>query len=354
MARTPVAPAILAALAAALLFGASTPLAKQLLRDTSPMLLAGLLYLGSGLGLALARLLRDRGWRTPPLTRAQWLWLLLAIGCGGVLAPLLLMLGLRRTPAAAASLLLNLEAVLTALLAWIAFREHTDRRVVLGMALIVAGAGALAGQGGSRWHGFGWGAPLIALACLCWAVDNNLTRKVSASDASFLAAVKGLTAGTVNTGLALLLGAQLPPHAQIAQAMTLGLLGYGVSLVLFVVALRGLGAARTGAYFSTAPFLGAAIAVLALGEPTSPSFWLAAALMGGGVWLHLRERHDHVHTHLPETHTHRHVHDEHHRHSHEPDWDGREPHTHAHSHGPLTHAHAHYPDIHHRHGHDGG
>ena len=199
------------------------------------MLLAGLLYLGSGVGLSAVRLLRDRGWRTPALAGAEWLWLLLAIGFGGVLGPLLLMLGLARTAAAPASLLLNLEAVLTALLAWIAFRENTDRRVALGMVLIVAGAAVLAGRGAAQAYGLGWGALLIALACLCWALDNNLTRKVSASDAVFLAGLKGLTAGVVNTGLALLLGERLPGSRGVAEAMTVGLLGYGVSLVLFVL-----------------------------------------------------------------------------------------------------------------------
>lgn len=348
------APAVAAALAAALLFGASTPLAKQLLRETSPMLLAGLLYLGSGVGLSIARLLRDRRWRTPVLARGEWLWLLLAIGFGGVLGPLLLMLGLTRTPAASASLLLNLEAVLTALLAWIVFRENTDRRVVLGMALIVVGAAALAGRGAGYAPGLGWGALLIALACLCWALDNNLTRKVSAVDATFLAALKGLAAGVINTGLALLVGERLPSAGGIVDAMTVGLLGYGVSLVLFVLALRGLGAARTGAYFSTAPFLGAAIAILAFGEHPSTMFWLAAVLMIAGVWLHLQERHEHVHTHQPITHTHRHRHGEHHQHLHDADWDGGEPHTHEHTHAPLTHSHSHYPDIsHHQHEHGG-
>jgi drug/metabolite transporter (DMT)-like permease len=354
MIRAALAPAIVAALAAALLFGASTPLAKELLRDTSPMLLAGLLYLGSGIGLSIAHLARNRGWRRPALARAEWLWLLLAIGFGGVLGPLLLMWGLASTPAAPASLLLNLEAVLTALLAWIAFRENADRRVVLGMVLIVAGAVALAARGGSYAHGFGRGAPLIALACLCWALDNNLTRKISAADAVFLAGLKGLAAGVVNTGVALLLGERLPALAAIAETMAVGLLGYGVSLVLFVIALRGLGAARTGAYFATAPFLGAAIAVLALHEHPPPLFWAAAALMAAGVWLHLQERHEHVHTHRPMTHAHGHIHDEHHRHSHEFDWDGREPHAHEHAHALLTHGHPHYPDIHHRHEHDRG
>jgi drug/metabolite transporter (DMT)-like permease len=350
--RAGLSPAITAALAAALLFGASTPLAKQLLRDTSPMLLAGLLYLGSGIGLSAGRLLRDRGWRSPALATGEWVWLLLAIGFGGVLGPLLLMLGLARTSAASASLLLNLEAVLTALLAWIVFRENADRRVVLGMALIVTGAAVLAGRAAFYAKVSGPGALLIALACLCWAIDNNLTRKVSASDAAFLAGLKGLVAGVVNTGLAVLLGARFPSPAGMAAAMTVGLLGYGVSLMLFVLALRGLGAARTGAYFSTAPFMGAAIAVLAFGERPAAMFWLAAALMGAGVWLHLQERHEHAHTHLPVKHAHRHSHDEHHQHSHDFDWDGREPHTHEHAHALLTHRHPHYPDIHHQHRHD--
>ena len=353
MTRAALPSAIIAALAAALLFGASTPLAKQLLRDTSPLLLAGLLYLGSGVGLSAGRLLRDRGWRAPALAAPEWLWLLGAIGFGGVLGPLLLMLGLARTPAASASLLLNLEAVLTALVAWIVFRENTDRRVVLGMALIVAGAAVLAGRGASYAHGFGHGALLIALACLCWALDNNFTRKISGSDAVFLAALKGLAAGGVNTGLALSLGERLPAAAGIAAAMGVGLLGYGISLVLFVLALRELGAARTGAYFSTAPFFGAAVAMLAFGEHPSLLFWLAAALMGAGVWLHLQERHEHMHTHQPFPHTHRHGHDENHQHSHDFDWDGHEPHTHHHVHALLTHSHPHYPDIHHQHEHDG-
>lgn len=352
MSRAGFPAAVAAAIAAALLFGASTPIAKQLLRDTSPVLLAGLLYLGSGIGLGLIRLARDRGWRAPSMTAREWLWLLLAIGFGGVLAPLALLLGLTRTSAASASLLLNLEAVLTALLAWIVFRENADRRIVLGMALIVAGAVVLGVPGGSHGTGLGWGALLIAGACVCWALDNNFTRKVSASDALFIAGLKGLAAGVVNVGIALALGVRWPAMPVVGMAMAVGLLGYGISLVLFVLALRGLGAARTGAYFSTAPFLGAAIAILAFGDHASPMFWLAAGLMGAGVWLHLTERHEHLHTHEPMTHTHRHVHDEHHQHVHDFDWDGHEPHTHEHVHIPLTHSHLHYPDIHHQHPHD--
>jgi drug/metabolite transporter (DMT)-like permease len=344
-------PSIAAALIAAALFGASTPLAKALLRDLSPVLLAGLLYLGSGFGLGLIRILRDRGWHMPSMTTKEWFWLMLAVGFGGVLGPLLLMLGLTHTSAATASLLLNLEAVLTASLAWIVFRENTDRRIVLGMLLIVTGALLLAVPGSPQSAHLSWGALLIAGACLCWSLDNNFTRKVSASDALFIAGLKGLVAGIVNVGIALALGAHIPAAPFIGMAMTVGLLGYGISLVLFVLALRGLGSARTGAYFSTAPFIGAAIAILAFGEHASWMFWLAAVLMGAGVWLHLTERHEHLHTHEPVTHTHRHVHDEHHQHAHDFDWDGREPHTHEHTHVPITHSHPHYPDIHHQHAH---
>jgi drug/metabolite transporter (DMT)-like permease len=286
----------LAALGAAVLFGASTPLAKLLLRDVSPVLLAGLLYLGSGIGLGLIRLVRDRGWRSPALSGREWLWLLLAVGFGGVLGPILLMSGLSRTPAATASLLLNLEAVLTALLAWIVFRENANRRIVLGFTLIVTGAVLLALPGSPRQVGFGhgYGELLIAGACLCWALDNNFTCKVSASDALFIAGLKGWVAGVVNTAIAVGLGARLPAATVAGAAMGVGLLGYGISLVLFVLALRGVGSARTGAYFSTAPFIGAAIAILAFGEHASWMFWFAAALMGVGVWLHLTERLAHL------------------------------------------------------------
>jgi drug/metabolite transporter (DMT)-like permease len=198
----------------------------------------------------------------------------------------------------------------------------------------------------------GLGALLIVLACASWAIDNNLTRKVSASDAMFIAGLKGWIAGIVNISVALVLGATLPTRAVIPGALLVGFLGYGASLVLFVLALRGLGSARTGAYFSTAPFLGAAVAVVVFGEPTSLAFWIAAALMASGVWLHLTEHHEHEHPHEPLQHTHRHVHDEHHQHTHDSEWDGHEPHTHEHTHEPLKHSHQHFPDVHHRHGHD--
>jgi drug/metabolite transporter (DMT)-like permease len=308
--------AVLFALSAAALFGASTPIAKVLVNDLSPVLLAGLLYMGSGLGLALARLVRDRGLQPSGLAKSEWPWLLGAIFFGGVAGPVALMFGLTMTTGSTASLLLNLEAVLTALLAWLVFKENVDRRIVLGMAAIVAGGAVLSWPSGSSTAANGLGPALIAIACLCWAIDNNLTRKVSAADALFIASSKGLIAGAVNTTLALALGAVLPGALTVLATMAVGLLGYGISLVLFVLALRGLGTARTGAYFSTAPFMGAAVALLVLGESTTPQFWWSAALMALGVWLHLTERHEHMHTH-----------------------------------GALEHSHPHYPDIHHRHSH---
>jgi drug/metabolite transporter (DMT)-like permease len=345
--------AALPALGAAILFGASTPFAKQLIGDglsASPFLLAGLLYLGSGLGLAVMRLLRDKGWAAPGLPRHEWPWLLGAIGFGGVLGPLLLMVGLAHTSAATASLLLNLESVLTALLAWLVFREGTDRRIVLGMVLIVVGGAVLAWP--SDEMAVDWLGPLaLSGACLAWAIDNNLTRKVSATDALFIAGSKGLVAGCVNTSLGLALGAAWPTSGLLGSALLIGFLGYGLSLVLFVLALRGLGTARTGAYFSTAPFVGAALAIALFGEPVSLVFWLAAGLMAAGVWLHLSEHHAHDHQHTTLAHAHPHRHDAHHQHSHEADWDGTEPHTHTHQHVPLHHRHAHFPDIHHRHSH---
>jgi drug/metabolite transporter (DMT)-like permease len=339
------------ALGAAFLFGASTPLAKHLSGDMPALLLAGLLYLGSGLGLMLARLLRDRGFKDADLPRPEWPWLVGAIFFGGVLGPVALMAGLVTTRGSTASLLLNLEAVLTALIAWVVFKESADRRIVLGMLAIVAGGVALGWPTDADTPSNVMGLVLIGLACLCWAIDNNLTRKVSATDALFIAAVKGLAAGTVNTLLAIASGASWPNFATLSATLCIGLLGYGVSLVLFVLALRGLGTARTGAYFSTAPFIGAAVAILFFSEPTSLPFWVAAGLMGLGVWLHLTEKHVHEHVHEALEHSHEHVHDEHHQHDHEAGWDGSEKHSHLHTHARLRHSHPHFPDIHHRHTH---
>lgn len=338
-----------AALGAALLFGAGTPLAKLILGRADPWLVAALLYLGSGAGLLAYRVLARAA--RPALSRPDVGWLAAAIASGGVAGPILLMYGLAAMPASGASLLLNGEAVFTALIAWFAFRENFDRRIAFGMALIVAGAVAIAWQGQAS---VGTAGPVFAVlgACLAWAIDNNLTRKVALADATFIAMCKGLAAGAVNVVLAIaIVHAQWPHAALVAATMVLGFASYGVSLALFVVALRGLGAARTGAYFSTAPFAGAAFAIALLGEPVTAGLVAGGVLMAAGVWLHLSERHAHRHTHVPMVHVHEHEHDEHHRHAHGPSDPAGERHTHEHSHLPLTHAHAHYPDSHHRHGH---
>jgi drug/metabolite transporter (DMT)-like permease len=338
-------------LAAAALFGVSTPLAKLLTSEVAPLLLGGLLYLGSGIGLGVARLVRDRGWKSSGLSSHEWSWLLGAILFGGVLGPVALMVGLRSTTGSAASLLLNLESVLTALLAWIVFKENAGRRVVLGMAAIVAGGVVLSWPTDGSGSSTPLGLLAVVTACLCWAIDNNLTRKVSASDAMFVAGAKGLIAGAVNCAAAHSAGIAAPATTMLLAAMLVGLFGYGISLVLFVLALRGLGAARTGAYFAIAPFLGAAVALALLGERTSSTFWVACGLMAFGVWLHLTEQHEHEHTHEPLEHGHAHVHDAHHQHEHDSGWDGSEPHTHVHTHSVVTHKHPHYPDVHHRHAH---
>jgi drug/metabolite transporter (DMT)-like permease len=340
------------ALAAAALFGASTPFSKILLRDLSPQWLAGLLYLGSGVGLALWMLIRSvaapHAPREASLQRADMPWLGGAILAGGILAPLCLAWGLRGTAATSASLMLNLEGVFTALLAWFVFRENFDRRIFLGMLAIVAGGLILSWEG--RAGGVSWAAIGIATACFGWALDNNLTRKVSAADPVHIAMLKGLVAGSVNVALAATL-APPPAWSTIGASAVLGFLSYGLSLTFFVLALRHLGAARTGAYFSTAPFVGAALSLALLAERPGVSFWAAAACMAVGVWLHLTEHHSHKHTHEPLEHDLLHVHDEHHQHEHTAADPPGEPHSHPHRHTPLTHTHPHVPDLHHRHHH---
>lgn len=345
-------PGVAAALTAALLFGAGTPLAKPLLAHTSPWLLAALLYLGSGLGLWLVRRVR----RAPAvhLPSGEGIWLLGAILSGGVVGPVLLMLGLSRLPAAGVSLLLNAEGVLTALLAWFVFKENFDRRIALGMLAIVAGSVVLSWPDERAALDSWWPALAVLGACLAWGIDNNLTRKVSLNDASYIAMSKGLAAGTTNLLLALLAGAQWPGAGAVVAAGLLGFASYGASLVLFVLGLRHLGTARTGAYFSVAPFVGALLAIVLLGEAVTWPLLAAGLLMAIGVALHLTERHAHAHQHEPMTHEHAHEHgagDLHHDHVHVPPVPAGTRHVHAHEHEPVRHSHAHFPDAHHRHVH---
>ncbi len=340
------APAL--ALAAAALFGASTPLAAPLVQSTAPILIAGLLYLGSAAGLGVWWLIARPRLGLRNLPRGQRTALLGAILFGGVLGPALLMIGLRTAGAASTALLLNLEIAFTALIAWSLFRENAGLRVVIGVILLLTGAALLA-FAMNRVSGFGWGALAVVAACLCWAVDNNLTRDVPSPHPVAIALVKGAVAGPANIGFALLAGAAMPSPVGFGAALLIGAAGYGASLVLFITALRKLGSARTAAYFASAPFAGVGLALLIGSGTPPPAFWLAFLLMAAGVWLHLSERHSHLHTHTAQVHDHEHVHDLHHQHDHAPGEDARQPHRHPHRHQPVTHAHAHTPDLHHRH-----
>lgn len=345
-----------AALLSAALFGASTPLAKLLLADVSPWMLAGLLYLGSGAGLALASVTRrlfGGASHEAPLRRSDLPWLAAVVLIGGVVAPVALMAGLSRTSASAASLLLNLEGLATMAIAWLVFRENVDRRIFMGALSILGGAALLSWNGGAGQGGLeaGWGAALIVCACVVWGIDNNLTRRLSAADPVQVATAKGLVAGAVNIALALFQGDSAPSASGAVAACLVGFLGYGVSIVLFMLALRSLGTARTSAYFSTAPFIGAALAVALFHDPVTAQLAGAAALMGAGIYLHLVESHSHEHVHEPLTHEHLHWHDVHHQHEHGRDDPPGEPHSHVHTHTRLRHSHPHHPDLHHRHEH---
>lgn len=343
------------ALGSAFLFGASTPIAKLLLGIIDPLLLAGLLYLGSGTGLALLatgrRSLQLEG-SEAPLRARDLPWLGAVVLFGGILGPALLMWGLTLTPASTGALLLNTEGLATLAIAWLVFQENVDRRIFLGAMAILAGAVVLSwpGAAGMGPH-LSWGSGLIVLACVSWGIDNNLTRKLSAADPLQIAMIKGLAAGAVNLALALARGAPLPRLETLAAAAAVGFFGYGVSLMLFVLGLRHLGAARTGAYFSTAPFIGAVLALPLFGEMPTLTLAVVALLMGIGVYLHLTEAHEHEHLHEPLEHEHRHVHDMHHQHEHGPGTPAGEPHTHWHRHTRLLHKHPHSPDLHHRHQH---
>ena len=346
--------AVLYALGSAALFGISTPAAKTLLGAADPVVLAGLLYCGAGFGIAIVRrlapTLRHTSAAEAPLGRGDLPWLAGAIAAGGVVGPILLMQGLARTDAATASLLLALEGAATALMAWFAFHENFDRRVALGMACLVGGAVVLAWAGRPTLQNV-LGPLAIAGACIAWGLDNNLTRKVSLADPLQIVELKGIVAGPFNVALGVWAGGSLPALPLASLALLVGFVGYGVSLALFVAALRHLGTARTSAYFSIAPFIGAAAAVGVLGYPLTVQLVAGGALMGIGIWLHLTERHEHEHVHEPMSHTHPHVHDAHHQHEHGPADPPGEPHTHFHRHPRFKHTHAHVPDMHHVHSH---
>lgn len=332
------------------MFGASTPLAKILIGDVNPWLLAGLLYLGSAIGLGSIILFRYFSKRKQTfIPKSDYPWLGLATLFGGLLGPVLLMQGLVLTPASSAALFLNLEGVLTSILAWLAFKEHSDRRIIIGMVFIVIGGMVLALPSGEiKFENF-IGPLFIIGACFCWGLDNNFTRKISTSDAVTLTFIKGLIAGITNCALALSIGSAIPAFSITLYSFVLGFFGYGLSIVLFVLALRHLGASRTGAYFSTAPFLGSLISIAIFPESVSLNLIAAGILMVVGVFLHLTENHSHEHIHERLEHSHPHTHDEHHQHDRYENLVAVEGHSHVHE--PLNHTHGHFPDIHHQHTH---
>ena len=352
---TPRAPrqGIYYALSAAVLFGCSTPFAKYLITSIEPQLLAGLLYAGAGIGLAIQ--IRVGNAFSPPTPKASlhkfdFLWLAIAILFGGIIGPILLMFGLKFTPASNTSLLLNLESVFTTLFAWFLFHEHFDRRILWGMIAILFGSLLLSWSGSPELSGY-TGSLLIGGACVAWAIDNNVTRQISGNDSQQIAMWKGLVAGAANLTIALVMGSSLPTAAVIIAALVIGWLGYGVSLQLFVLALRYVGTARTGAYFGIAPFVGVAISLLFFRSELSFQLLPATLLMVVGVWLHVTERHSHEHLHETSDHEHVHEHDEHHHHEHDKAVDLSSKHSHIHRHEPILHSHPHFPDLHHRHSH---
>jgi drug/metabolite transporter (DMT)-like permease len=340
---------------AALLFGLSPPLVKLLLPTSTPVMLAGLLYLGAGLGLLGVRLVSWRSrighvGREAQLRRGDLAPLVGVIVTGGMVGPVLMLVGLGRVSGSVGSLLLNLEAPFTIALAVAFFREHLGRREALAALVIVAAAVLLSFQGGEV-HADGLGVLALAGACMSWGLDNNLTQRLSVRDPVSLVQVKAIGAGACNVALALALGAKVPSVRHVLIAGVLGLACYGVSILLDVYALRLLGAAREAALFASAPFVGALASVIILGERLSIREVGALLIMALGVALLVRARHAHPHTHEPLEHDHLHTHDEHHQHEHPPGFNTSEPHSHSHRHAPLTHDHPHVSDLHHRHRH---
>lgn len=343
-----------AALIAAFFFGCIAPGTKYLVGDIPPQSMAGVLYFSAGIGLLLLLLLKKEfSSAIAQFQKKDSKWLAAATFFGGVLGPAFLTYGLLNISGSTASLLLNLESVLTSLIAWFIFKEHFEKRIVWGMLFIIGGCVVLSigSQSTSGGQDSLLGFFLIGLACLSWGIDNNVTRNISHLNPIFAASIKGFIAGTANLLLGYVLGERLGINLQLAQASVLGFLGIGISLVAFIVSLGSIGTARTGALFSTAPFIGSILSILILKESVSIPFLIALGLMAIGVWFHLSEDHSHEHTHEEMYHSHSHVHDVHHQHAHYPDDPAGESHSHPHRHQMMTHSHGHFPDIHHRHEH---
>lgn len=336
---------ILQALLAALFFGASAPISKLLLGDVPPVLMAAFLYLGSGTGISLVKLSQSltSNQREAGIRRPDVKWLAGAIISGGILAPIVLMISLNITPASTASLLLNFEGVGTTLIALFFFRESISRRA-LAAILVITLASVFLSTDFTTGFGFSLGALGVILACVLWGVDNNFTRNISAKDPLTIVAWKGLVAGTFSLLLGLLLGQQLPALTTLLNILLLGFISYGLSTMLFIYSMRGLGAARTSALYGTAPLAGVLLSFIIFKDPLTFLFGIAAVLMVAGAYLLANEEHAHFHIHMPVVHEHRHSHDGFHGHD-----DGASVHSHDHEHPRTEHEHGHMPDIHHRH-----
>ncbi|MFH1635608.1 MAG: DMT family transporter [Chloroflexota bacterium] len=345
---------IIQAMLAALLFGASAPIAKLLLGEIEPISLAAFLYLGSGFGLLILRIFQRSGnnlERTEaPLKRTDIGWLAGAIIAGGIAAPIILLFGLRDTPGATASLLLTFEGVATTLIASMVFKESVGRRAWWAILVITTASILLSVNLNDEW-GVSWGAMGILAACVLWGIDNNFTRNISAKNPTSIVILKGLVAGSFSLILTILLGNQMPSLGIAIKAMILGSLSYGLSITLFIRAMRGLGAARTSALFGTAPLAGIVLSFWLLQESVNIMFLGAFPLMIIGTIFLVYEEHNHKHIHEATIHEHWHRHDsEHHIHTHK-EIEFAQSHSHTHGHGCHEHEHHHMPDIHHRHVH---
>ena len=352
MKKNNIYPMIQAILAAAL-FGACTPISKLLLGYIEPIPMAAFLYLGSGVGMLLFGIARrmKHNFTEPEakIGKEDIKWLIGAIMAGGVIAPIVLMFSLRNTPASTASLLLNFESVATTLIAVIAFKEAIGRRIWLAVASITTASILLSWNLNGEW-GFSIGALGVILACSLWGIDNNFTRNISAKDPIITVIIKGIGAGTFSLLLGFITRSNFPGIKIALGAMLLGCFGYGLSIELFIFAMRNLGSSRTSAFFGIAPFVGALLSFLLFRELPNTLFYISLPIMIMGAVLILGEKHGHVHLHSSVEHEHRHSHnDEHHTHTH---INGLQiEHTHLHIHECIGHSHKHTPDIHHRHVH---
>ena len=346
---------MLKAIVAAALFGASAPISKLLMGEIAPTLMASFLYLGSGIGLFLLRYLTSSDTRFSDearLTKNDWPWLIGAVLAGGIAAPIVLMFGLKNTPASTASLLLNFEGVATTVIAVVAFNEAVGKRIWMAVLLITTASILLSWDSSGQW-GFSFGAIEVLSACVLWGIDNNFTRNVSAKDPLSIVTIKGLSAGTFSLILSVVYSFSFPSFKFVLFAMVLGFFSYGLSIVLFIRAMRELGSARTSALFETAPFVGVALSLFLFKESQGMLFFVSLPIMIFGAVFLLKEEHEHLHKHKSTVHEHRHCHnDAHHLHYHSGDQIPKSGyHSHGHEHEFILHEHQHTPDIYHRHAH---